>query len=341
MAIFGKKSKALEKLKAIEQQGFTPLNTFNLKNQIMAKEAAIDSQVGTTDSGEDIYYNTWLQVNQWADYFCGAFKYEASEFKHNIAINRALRAGFIYGAVGVWNNNGTPELVQVRDRRAAGETYEIIIVYDDSERYYPAKDPEMFKKVPKKDVVIYQFDSLGYSAFLTLQPVLKFERLAQKALYNETLVLPTRILHDVDAGNPSTKAAKQFVHFNSSMIHRMDGGTDRFTALALATNTEPLLQTIEYTKNYYYDLVGRRTNSDFKRAHSLDSEISAAEKNCQAIETSRYLFLKKFLREYSMLFDIEINLENLNGELTNVFDKMELGGSEDETKPNDNTNKLK
>ena len=124
------------------------------------------------------------------------------------------------------------------------------------------------------------------------------------------------------------------------MIHRMDGGTDRFTALALATNTEPLLQTIEYTKNYYYDLVGRRTNSDFKRAHSLDSEISAAEKNCQAIETSRYLFLKKFLREYSMLFDIEINLENLNGELTSVFDKMELGGSEDEAKPNDNTNKF-
>ena len=41
-----------------------------------------------------------------------------------------------------------------------------------------------------------------------------------------------------------------------------------------------------------------------------------------------------------MLFDIEINLENLNGELTNVFDKMELGGGEDETKPNDNTNKL-
>ena len=32
MAIFGKKSKALEKLKAIEQQGFTPLNTFNLEN---------------------------------------------------------------------------------------------------------------------------------------------------------------------------------------------------------------------------------------------------------------------------------------------------------------------
>jgi len=41
-----------------------------------------------------------------------------------------------------------------------------------------------------------------------------------------------------------------------------------------------------------------------------------------------------------MLFDIEINLENLNGELTSVFDKMELGGVEDETKPNDNTNKL-
>ena len=338
MGLFGKKSKAIEKLNQIEQQGFVPLNTFNLENQIMAKEAAIDSQVGNTNTGDDIYYNTWLQVNQWADYFCGTFKYEASEFKHNIAINRALRAGFIYGSVGVWNNNGTPELVQVRDRRSPTEYYEIIIIYDDSERYYPAKNPEMFKKVPKKDIVIYQFDSLGYSAFLTLQPVLKFERLTQKALYNETLVLPTRILHDVDAGNPSTKAAKQFVQFNSSMIHRMDGGTDRFTGLALATNTEPLLQTIEYTKNYYYDLLGRRTNSDFKRAHSLDSEISAAEKNCQAIETSRYLFLKKFLREYSMLFDVAINLENLNGEMMSVFDSMETGGGEDETTSVDRSN---
>lgn len=338
MALFGKKSKAIEKLNQIEQQGFVPLNTFNLENQIMAKEAAIDSQVGNTNTGDDIYYNTWLQVNQWADYFCGTFKYEASEFKHNIAINRALRAGFIYGSVGVWNNNGTPELVQVRDRRSPNEYYEIIIIYDDSERYYPAKNPEMFKKVPKKDIVIYQFDSLGYSAFLTLQPVLKFERLTQKALYNETLVLPTRILHDVDAGNPSTKAAKQFVQFNSSMIHRMDGGTDRFTGLALDTNTEPLLQTIEYTKNYYYDLLGRRTNSDFKRAHSLDSEISAAEKNCQAIETSRYLFLKKFLREYSMLFDVAINLENLNGEMMSVFDSMETGGGEDETTSVDRSN---
>ena len=338
MGLFGKKSKAIEKLNQIEQQGFVPLNTFNLENQIMAKEAAIDSQVGNTNTGDDIYYNTWLQVNQWADYFCGTFKYEANEFKHNIAINRALRAGFIYGSVGVWNNNGTPELVQVRDRRSPTEYYEIIIIYDDSERYYPAKNPEMFKKVPKKDIVIYQFDSLGYSAFLTLQPVLKFERLTQKALYNETLVLPTRILHDVDAGNPSTKAAKQFVQFNSSMIHRMDGGTDRFTGLALATNTEPLLQTIEYTKNYYYDLLGRRTNSDFKRAHSLDSEISAAEKNCQAIETSRYLFLKKFLREYSMLFDVAINLENLNGEMMSVFDSMETGGGDDETTSVDRSN---
>ena len=338
MALFGKKSKAIEKLNQIEQQGFVPLNTFNLENQIMAKEAAIDSQVGNTNTGDDIYYNTWLQVNQWADYFCGTFKYEASEFKHNIAINRALRAGFIYGSVGVWNNNGTPELVQVRDRRSPTEYYEIIIIYDDSERYYPAKNPEMFKKVPKKDIVIYQFDSLGYSAFLTLQPVLKFERLTQKALYNETLVLPTRILHDVDAGNPSTKAAKQFVQFNSSMIHRMDGGTDRFTGLALATNTEPLLQTIEYTKNYYYDLLGRRTNSDFKRAHSLDSQISAAERNWQSIETSRYLFLKKFLREYSMLFDVAINLENLNGEMMSVFDSMETGGGEDETTSVDRSN---
>lgn len=334
MGLFGRRAKPVEKLKDIQQKGFVPMNTFNLENQIMAKEAIIDSQVGQTDSGEDIYYNKWLQVNQWADYFCGTFTYEASEFKHNLAINRALRAGFIYGYVGIWNNNGTPELVQIRNKKESRDYYEIIIIYDDGERYYP-KEGLQFKTVPKEEVAIYQFDSLGYSAFLTLQPILKFEKLSQKALYNEVLVLPTRILHDVDAGNPSTKASKQFVQFNSPIIHKMDGGTDRFQGLALGTNTEPLLQTIEYTKNYYYDLVGRRTNSDFKRAHSLDSEISAAEKNCRAIETSRYLYLKKFLRDYSILFDIDIRLENLNGEMNSVFDKIELEVS-NEAKSADN-----
>lgn len=331
MGLFGKKTKAVEKLKNIQEGNYTPQNIFQLEQEMYGKEASIDSQVGATDQGQDIYYNQWLQVNQWADYFCGVFKYEVKDFKHNLLINRALRAGFIYGTIGVWNNNGTPELCSINKNNKDKDWVEIIVITDDSKEFHAYQ--KTYQKVKRSEVIEYRFDSLGYSAFLTLGPVFKWERLAQKALYNETLVLPTRILHDVDAGNPSTKAAKQFVQFNSSIIHRIEGGSDRFAALALGGASDALLQTIEYTKNYYYDLLGRRTNSDFKRAHSLDAEISAAEKNCLAIETARYLYLKKFLRDYSTLFDIDILLENLNGEMCNVFDTIDLGGPENEIKP--------
>lgn len=333
MGLFNKKRTAPEKLKSIQEGTYTPQNIFQLEQEMYGKEAAINAQVGETDQGQDIYYNQWLQVNQWADYFCGVFKYEVKQFKHNLLINRALRAGFIYGSIGVWNNNGTPELCSINKNNQTPDTVEIIVITDDSKEFTSYQ--KTYQVVPRSAVIEYRFDTLGYSAFLTLAPVFKWERLAQKSLYNETLVLPTRILHDVDASNPLTSAAKQLVQFKSPVIHRQDGGTDRFSGLSLSVAADMLISTVEYTKNYWYEIVGRRTNADFKRAHSLEAEVDASTQNARAIETSRYLYLKKFLRDYADLFNVEILLENVNGRLTNVFDDMDLLEVENEVKGND------
>lgn len=335
MGLFKRKTKALQELKAIEDQQFIPLDTFNLQNEIAAQESIIDSQVSDISILNNIQWNRWIHINLWCDYYANRFKYEASDYKHNFIINRALRSGFIYGKCGVWNHNGTPEIVQVlkEDRNS----YRVTIIKDDSKEFNPLEATE-FLNVKKEEIIFYQFNSLGYSAFLTLAPVLKLEQLVQKVLYNETLTNATRIIRDVDAAS-SKKTAQQFIKFLSPIINRFNNGKDRYEGLTLNTNTEKVLDVIEYAKNWYYEVYGRRTNADYKKTHSLNSEIEAGQMNAEVLERDRHMMLKKFLREYSKLFKIKIFLENPNGEFTNVNDslKIEIKHMEEEwneTKPN-------
>lgn len=316
-----KVNKVFNKIKGIEENNYLPVETINLQQQIYAQEAAIDSQVGSTSILNDIKWNRWIHINLWADYFANRFKYEASEYKHNFAINRAIRNAFIYGRIGIWNNNGTPEVVFVV--KEENERYRVSVLKNDDEEFYAHNERNKYIYVDKTQVIHYQFSSLGYSAFITLQPVLKMEQLVQKVLYNEILTNATRILRDTEAGSSST-SAKQFINFNSPVIHRIDGGTDRYTGLTLDTNTEKVIETIEYSKNWYYDILGRRTNSDFKKTHSLDSEIEAGQFNTNVLERDKYMFLKKFLRDYSKLFKVSILLENENGEMDSVFAKLKI-----------------
>lgn len=325
MGIFNRKKKAIDKVKEIEQSNYTPLDTFNLQNQIQAQEAAIDSQVGSSSILDNIQWNRWIHINLWCDYYANRFKYEASDYQHNFIINRALRNGFIYGTCGVWNNNGTPEIVQYINEENG--RLKVSIIQDDSKEHNLRENNIV---VNKSDVIYYKFNSLGYSAFLTLAPILKLEQLIQKVLYNETLTNSTRIIRDVDAAS-SKKTAQQFIDFLSPIINRFNNGKDRYEGLTLNTNTEKVLDVMEYAKNWYYDVLGRRTNTDFKKTHSLDSEIEAGQFNAEVLERDRYMFLKKFLREYSKLFGIEILLENENGELSNVNDKLKLEVKTDET----------
>lgn len=323
MGLFSKKKKALDKLNQIEQNNFTPLDTFNLENNILAQEAAIDSQVGTTSILDSIQWNRWIHINLWADYYANRFRYETLFNVHNVAINRALRNGFIYGRVGVWNNNGTPEIVQYINEENG--KLRVSVIKEDTQENNPRQNNIL---VDKNQVIYYQFNSLAYSAFLTLAPVLKLEQLIQKVLYNETLTNATRILRDTEAGS-SAKAAQQFINFNSPIIHRLEGGSDRYQGLTLDTNTDKALEVMEYAKNWYYEVYGRRTNSDFKKTHSLNSEIEAGQFNCEVIERDRHMYLKIFLKDYANLFNIKIQLENLEGNFEDVsINKFTLRGEQ-------------
>ena len=337
------KQKKASKLVEKAINDLTPKQLFDLKNRIEAKEMVINSQV-LFNNDQDltigrVVWEKWININNWANYFANRWKYETKDMKHNMAINYALRAGYIYGDSGIWNNNGTPTNIIV-SHCDLNFCYFTLSPTEQERleqlRYETKKKKQGLIKKPKNEIINYQFDSLGYGAFITLDPVLKLEEYIQKAIFNEAMTLPTRIIRDINDANTDNRTAKQFLELKSPVINRYKGGNETYEGLTLSSSTDGLLNLIEASKNWYYDILGRRTNSDFKLSHTLEQEAKNSEFNVNAIEWDRYLFFKKFIQEYAKLFKIKIKIENLNGDFGDCFNDLELE-LKNEVKPNNET----
>lgn len=317
-----------------KQELFTPENVLKMQYEIAAKEAIIDSQVGAAVDLIDpnhISWNQWINLNNWANYFANRWRFEAVQMHHTIAINLALRNGYIFGECGVWNNNGTPELVTIH--RIGATTIEFTLLpRETKELEKMAAAGERWKgrakgtlKAPKNQIIVYQFDSFGYGAIITLRPMLLMEDYIQRALFNEMRTIPARMIHDKLNNNSSNEVVRDFLELKKPIITRYRGGEESFEAIALNTNTANILELIEASKNWYYDILGRRTNSDFKLSHTLESEAKNSEANVIALEWDRYLFFKKFIQDYAKLFNLkDIKIENLNGQFTSCWDSINL-----------------
>ena len=311
-----------ELTKKVEE--FIPTQTVQNTAVMKAKEAVIDAQVGKAGiyNNTGVYYNDWLIINQWANYMANVFKYETKDLDITLFINRSIRYAFIFGYVYVWNNKGKPEIVY--PERVEGKL-KVAIINEDLDNsikgadWYKMQGQYARYEADEADIILYKFESLGFSAFITLGPIIKFEKLASKSLYNEALMLPTRLVNSSENPDPNGTAAKQVTDFNGPIMFKYADGTDKFEGLEIAYASNQLVQVLEYTKNWYADIIGRRSNTDFKRAHSLNAEIEAGQDNFKILERDRYLHLKRYLKQFKKLFKLDkLLLETTIGEYKDV-----------------------
>lgn len=312
---------------------FTPQQTLKLANKIEAADAMINSQVGPAlpyvTQGR-IVWEKWININNWANYFANRWKYHIKEMRHMLAFNAALRSGYIFGDSGIWNNNGTPEVITIShyDANYAYFTLSPSDFKSQRERilnYHPDEKPKTgLLKRPKEQVIHYQFDSLGYGAIMILDPILKLEQYIQKGLFNEALSLPTRLIRTTQNKATSTQTVKDFIELLSPIINRVGDSAERYDGIRIDTNTETFLNLIEASKNWYYDILGRRTNSDFKLSHTLEQEAQNSAANVDAIEWDRWIYFKKFAQDYARLFGVSVLIENFNGRLGDCFSELEI-----------------
>ena len=308
--------------------GNTPREIQQMKLELETKDAAIRAFVQKINdpTNNNEVWPLWINLQNWANYFAGRWAFEVKDnLEWTIILNRVVRESFLFGNCGVWNWNGEPRAVIV----GAGDPKDFtkakisLLATHDLNKMTNAniqRVPEWFKEtVPKTELINYVWDSNGYGSLIWLKPILTFETLIQKALINEATVLPTRLIKTTDNINTNNEATINLISLNTPILTRINGGLETFEGLTIPTNTDQLLNLIEAAKNWYYDILGRRTNSDFKLSHTLEAEANNSEANVQAIEWDRFLLLRAFLQKFSTMFKVEILMENWNGHIESVF----------------------
>lgn len=330
------------------QNFFLPKETMELMNKIAAKEEIINSQIlkfvepDLANSNERVVWPRWININNWANYFANRFKYDTKNTKYNLIINNVLRYGFIYGDCGVWNNNGTPTIAYfVKD---LSPTKCLITIHPTSNqeealklvRESRAKSNNATIQIDKKDFVNYQFEPLGYSAFLTLKPVLETEEMIQKLLINEVTTAPTKTFFKVAQPDGSKRLMSAYLSNSTPILVQLMDSPDKIAQLQSASGSQEVLNLIEATKNWYYDILGRRTNSDFKLSHTLEQEAQNSAANVNAIEWGRYLLFRDFMENFAKIFKCKnLVIENFNGTMSSLSEDINWEENQEREQEND------
>lgn len=306
-------SKVHTKLQQTIKEGFIPEPTFQLATQIEARLAHIMSTTGAVLRGVD--WNQWRHINFHVNYFANRFPFDVkgAENKHwNITINQVLRYGFLFGSSGIWKSpTGKIEVISVQNYE--GNKAEIVILNKDYKRV--TLDGSKSIKVPVEDVVEYRFDYLALPAIVTLNPVLKFESNITKGYLSSTIINSPRIGLKHNNNVNSEENIRNFVNLDNVAMIIPEGGSDQILAYNLATDIQGFNELAQQGQKWYYDMIGRRTNTSFKKEHVGEYEELNASSNVAAQEFERYLYVKNFLSKLSKLFNLTIYLENLNGKM--------------------------
>ena len=339
MGIF-KKSKAQKDTQPIPEQFTQPPisggNSFSMNEYLNAKEANIhlfkERNVQNLDSftsritdeldAQSINntYNYWFILNFMADYFSNIVPFRFKDVNIQRAVMIAIRLGVIYGQSALWWNDsklagmyinnlehdemGYPKVLDL----ASG----VSLLLTQSKQYdgkTEFKGYEDLKVVPKEvDNNIFTFLPYNYrvGGLINWRPfLLTFERLL-KMVYTNSFQYAKSFTYRVNDVEMAYDEIKMF--FNNENPFLIEVGNDD-TPLANRINkieigdsgsSYNLFTFIKDYLNLFYELIGRRENTDKKNERNIKGEVQASQNNFDVLQnelTNSIHYLLEWVKE--------------------------------------------
>lgn len=339
MGIF-KKSKTQKDTQPIPEQFTQPPisggNSFSMNEYLNAKEANIhlfkERNVQSLDSftsritaeldAQSINntYNYWFILNFMADYFSNIVPFRFKDVNIQRAVMIAIRLGVIYGQSALWWNDnklagmyinnlehdemGYPKVLDL----ASG----VSLLLTQSKQYdgkTEFKGYEALKVVPKEvDDNIFTFLPYNYrvGGLINWRPfLLTFERLL-KMVYTNSFQYAKSFTYRVNDVEMAYDEIKMF--FNNENPFLIEVGNDD-TPLANRINkieigdsgsSYNLFTFIKDYLNLFYELIGRRENTDKKNERNIKGEVQASQNNFDVLQnelTNSIHYLLEWVKE--------------------------------------------
>lgn len=303
-------------------------NTLTIKNIIDAvnKNIGISIKAGyvsnaiskANDSAYNSYNSFWLLQFQ-ADYFANLIDFKFNNVHVNRQIGIAIRLGIIYGSSVLWkvgnsvvamyvnkmelNEMGEPSLVKMY----RGDYVLMNQSLNELDLKWVERDLSAIEN--KENFIIFIPNDYNLGGLIKWMPFIRqLERLL-KMLYTHSYSHAKSILYNVKDKKAIKDELELFFSCDNPFIINtgdesiLSNKFKEFQAIKNTTNdTDTLVKYIQDFLNIYYDLIGRRYNSDRKRERNLVDEIDASQENYDILQRPIKRNITQFLEEIENKF---------------------------------------
>lgn len=265
-------------------------------NNINYTTGKISSNVKKYAASEGFTYSLWWLLHLQADYFSNLVDFQFYNWETNRQVCIAIKLAIIYGSAVLWRNgnNIVAMYVNTLELDEWGKPKKVkmyradYVLLSQSVDLNKAKINWIEREIDD-NIIVFQPNNYNIGGIVKWLPFLKqFERLL-KMLYTKAFSYVKSIIYNVKDPNFIDKEIElYFSAENPFLINTSDDVliSNKFKEMEVSNNTsgDGLINYIKEFINIYYDLIGRRYNSDKKRERNISDEVNATQENYDILQ---------------------------------------------------------
>lgn len=274
-------------------------------------------------------YDIWRLLNFQADYYCNLFTVQCESTSLLWAIQTAQRVAFIYGVSGIYwfGNRYIPFYVRKSELGIDGQYIRMQIAPATTilpqQSQLPKKYPVLFTLEAEdiaKNVAIFKWDTLALGAWYKFGPFINQQKRMFEMLTTEGYSLIKKFDYKVNDPSAFIEEFKLYYSTNNPYIISSKVGDEFSNKInMLQVNSGSAQNFVNYFyewQNIWYQILGRRNNTDMKKERNVTNEVEASQSNFDILETDHYLHFKVFVKRLEEMLGIKLierSIYDING----------------------------
>lgn len=247
--------------------------------------------------------NDWYLLSLQTNYYANTINFNCSNPYYFLEIKKVIRAAFIYGCAGLYYDNfyekWYPVLINFD-----GINYRLYKIRDFNSQVDFDKITYDYLNIDITNLVIFHWGVDNQSALIYHYPFVRLQNQVLKQIAISSLALSKKLLYISSAPNPSLKEVKNWLNPFKFILNvfKSKANEGKFEWVQNEGHTNIINEIDYYNKliAVWYDLYGRRVNTDIKKERNVSDEIEATQEHFNVLQNNYIDCFKAFIKELQL-----------------------------------------
>lgn len=247
--------------------------------------------------------NDWYLLNLQTNYYANTIYYNCSNPYYFLEIKKVIRAAFIYGCAGLYYDRVYDKWYPVLINVSANK-YNLYKIRDFNSQVDFNKITYDYFNADITNLVIFHWGIDNQSALIYHYPFVRLQNQVLKQIAISSLALSKKLLYISSAPNPSLKEVKNWLNPFKFILNvfKSKANEGKFEWVQNEGHTNIINEIDYYNKlvAVWYDLYGRRVNTDIKKERNVSDEIEATQEHFNVLQNNYIDCFKAFIKELKL-----------------------------------------